>query len=44
MHVTRPTPENHAKALTTIPAVKLPKTDPVLGQHGGLVKLWKRSN
>ena len=42
MHVTRPTPENHAKALKTIPEVKLPKTDPVLGTHGGLVKLWKR--
>ena len=42
MHVTQPTPENHAKALKTIPEVKLPKTDPVLGTHGGLVKLWKR--
>ena len=28
MHVTRPTPENHAKALKTIPAVKLPKPIP----------------
>jgi uncharacterized protein YjlB len=42
MHVTRPTPENHAKALKTIPEVKLPNTDPVLGADGGLVKLWKR--
>jgi uncharacterized protein YjlB len=42
MQITRPTPENHAKALKTIPQVKLPKTDPVLGEHGGLVKLWKR--
>ena len=33
MHVTRPTPENHAKALKTIPEVKLPKTDPVLGRR-----------
>src|ERR1700674_1950490 len=31
MHVTLPTPANHRKALKTIPAVKLPKTDPVLG-------------
>jgi uncharacterized protein YjlB len=41
MHVTRPTPENHAKALKTIPEVKLPKTDPVLGADGPLVRLWK---
>ena len=43
MQVTRPTPENHAKALETIPKVKLPNSDPVMGrQGGGLVKLWKR--
>ena len=40
MHVTLPTPENHAKALHTIPKVKLPKTDPVTGERGGLVELW----
>jgi uncharacterized protein YjlB len=42
MHVTRPTPENHRKALETIPKVKLPKTDPVIGADGPLVRLWKR--
>jgi len=42
MDLQRPTPENHAKALKTIPQVKVPKTDPVMGEHGGLVKLWKR--
>ncbi len=42
MDLVRPTPEAHAKALKTIPQVKVPKTDPVLGEHGGLAKLWKR--
>src|ERR1700704_2746201 len=41
MQVTLPTPENHRKALKTIPQVKLPKTDPVLGADGPLVRLWK---
>jgi uncharacterized protein YjlB len=41
MQVTRPTPENHAKALKAIPKVELPKTDPVMGEGGPLVKLWK---
>jgi uncharacterized protein YjlB len=41
MQITRPTPENHAKALKTIPEVKLPKTDPVRGENGPLVKRWK---
>jgi uncharacterized protein YjlB len=41
MHVTRPTPENHAKALKTIPRVKVPETDPVLGEDGPLARLWK---
>jgi uncharacterized protein YjlB len=42
MQVTLPTPENHRKALKAIPQVKLPKTDPVLGENGPLVRLWNR--
>jgi uncharacterized protein YjlB len=42
MQITRPTLENYTDALKTIPEVKLPKTDPVCGEDGGLVKLWRR--
>jgi uncharacterized protein YjlB len=42
MHVTRPTPENYQKALQTIPEVKLPHSDPVLGEHGPMMRLWKK--
>jgi uncharacterized protein YjlB len=42
MQITRPTPENYQKALKTIPAVQPPKTDPVRGQDGPLVRLWLR--
>ena len=42
MDLVRPTPEAHAKALKTIPQVTVPKTDPVLGADGPLVKLWGR--
>jgi uncharacterized protein YjlB len=41
LQITRPTPENHARALKTIPRVALPKTDPVRGENGPLVRLWK---
>ena len=43
MQVTRPTPENHRKALKTIPQVPLPTTDPVMGEDGPLTRLWKAS-
>jgi uncharacterized protein YjlB len=43
MQITRPTPENHAKALTTIPLVKVPKIDPVMGADGPLVWLWRQA-
>ena len=43
MQITRPTPENHARAMKTIPQVKLPNTDPVLGADGPLVRLWSRA-
>jgi uncharacterized protein YjlB len=42
MQVTLPTPENYAKAIVTIPAVRLPKTDPVMGAEGPLVRIWSR--
>jgi uncharacterized protein YjlB len=32
---------DHDAALTTISKVPVPKSDPVLGKEGGLVKLWR---
>jgi uncharacterized protein YjlB len=40
MQVTRPTPENHAAALKSIPEVGLPESDPVMGTDGPLATLW----
>jgi uncharacterized protein YjlB len=42
MDLQRPTPDNHAMALKTIPQVPLPKSDPVMGAQGPLIRLWKR--
>jgi uncharacterized protein YjlB len=42
MDLVRPTPQAHARALTTIPKVALPTTDPVMGADGPLVRLWRR--
>lgn len=41
MDLQRPTKEAHTQALKTIPQVKLPKSDPVLGADGPLVRLWR---
>ena len=42
MEIARATPENHAKALKTIPNVAMPPADPVTGQHGALMRLWRQ--
>ena len=42
MDLVRPSKEAHAKALKSIANVAVPKTDPVLGADGPLVRLWKR--
>jgi uncharacterized protein YjlB len=37
----RASPAEHARALTTIPAVPLPTTDPLYGRDGPLLALWR---
>jgi uncharacterized protein YjlB len=41
MEIARATPENHARALKTIPIVARPPADPVTGKHGALMRLWR---
>lgn len=41
MEITRPSPENHANALKTIPKVAKPLADPVTGPNGALMRLWR---
>ncbi|HEY0329223.1 MAG TPA: hypothetical protein VGC77_08990 [Rhodopseudomonas sp.] len=41
MQVTRPTPDNRRRALQTIPQVRLPPCDPVFGENGPLLRLWR---
>ena len=41
MEITRATPENHARALKTIPNVARPPADPVTGKHGALMRRWR---
>ena len=43
VEITRATPQNYARALQTIPQVPMPNSDPVLGENGPLLKLWKRA-
>ena len=41
MEIMRATPENHARALKTIPNVARPPADPVTGKHGALMRRWR---
>jgi uncharacterized protein YjlB len=37
----RATPDDHARARATIPAVPRPQTDPLYGANGPLMRLWR---
>ncbi|MBB5048397.1 uncharacterized protein YjlB [Rhodopseudomonas rhenobacensis] len=41
MQITRPTPDNHRRAKQTIPQVQRPASDPLLGESGPLMRLWR---
>jgi uncharacterized protein YjlB len=41
--VCRTSPEEHAKAVKTVPKVPPPRRDPIYGTDGGLLRLWKRA-
>lgn len=41
MEITLPTARNHSHALKTVPKVALPATDPLHGEHGPLIGLWR---
>jgi uncharacterized protein YjlB len=43
MEISMPTVKNHRHALTTIPKVACPKTDPLYGEFGPLTELWSSS-
>ena len=43
VEITRPSPDNYARALQTIPEVRVPQSDPVMGAEGPLVRLWRKA-
>ena len=43
VEITPPSPDNYARALQTIPEVRVPQSDPVMGAEGPLVRLWRKA-